>query len=120
MPKLIRPTLNADEIRQLDAIVATLDAFAAEAREAADLCRANGWTTLQQLVTDFQPCETYGSDWGHWFYVHIVYDQDGNDIGEIGYDSSGLRVKGDTVHRFIWEPRLQAEGIDTSEIKYWG
>jgi hypothetical protein len=117
--KKIRPTLTAAELRQLDATVATMDAFAAEARQAADECRANGWTIRSQL-TDYQPCETHGDDWGHWIYEHLVYDENGEDIGVIGYDGCGLRVKGERVHRFIWEPRLQAEGIDTSEIRYSG
>ena len=115
----IRPTLTAAELAQLDATVATMDAHAAEARQAADECRANGWTTRAQL-TDHQPCEIYGDDWGHWIYEHEVYDGNGVNIGVIGYDGCGLRVKGEQVHRFIWEPRLRAEGIDTSEIKYWG
>lgn len=119
MPKLIRPTLTPAEIAQLDETVATMDKFAAEAREAADECRANGWTTSAQL-TDYQPCEIHGRDWGHWIYEHEVYDENGENIGVIGYDGSGLRVKGERVHKFIWEPRLRAEGIDTSEIKYWG
>lgn len=119
MPKLIRPTLTAEEIAILDKNVAILDGFAEEARQAADECRRNGWTTSAQL-TDYQPCEIHGRDWGHWFYEHLVYDENGEDIGVIGYDGSGLRVKGERVHKFVWEPRLRAEGIDTSEIKYWG
>src|SRR5918995_7266300 len=99
MPKLIRPTLTPAEIAQLDETVATMDKFAAEAREAADECRAHGWTTSAQL-TDYQPCEIHGRDWGHWIYEHEVYDENGVSIGVIGYDGSGLRVKGEQVHRF--------------------
>lgn len=119
MRKLIRPTLTEAEIAQLDKVVAEMDAHAAEARAEADRCRANGWTTSAQL-TDYQPCETHGEDWGHWIYEHLVYDENGQEIGVIGYDGCGLRVKGDTVHRFVWEPRLKAEGINTEEIVYWG
>lgn len=113
MPKLIRPTLTPDEIAQLDKTVAQLEEIREVVQQMVEECRANGWHTFASL-NEYQPNEIHGSDWGHWFYTHTVYDENHVEIGEIGYDGAGPRVSGPQVSKFVWEPRLNAEGIDTT------